>query len=172
MTNIVKLVVVKSDGSEERFSIDKLRTSLDRAVRHAIKGGDSDIVNEVLDEVVLDISKSVQGGKIKTAEIAERVEKVLISKVIENLVYERIARAYVLARIYNHVYGKGGWSSFDPVDEDLTYAALRVLQARYLLKDSHSGRIKETPKMMFWRVASGIARAEKGDNFEVWRRKF
>jgi ribonucleoside-diphosphate reductase alpha chain len=55
----------------------------------------------------------------------------------------------------------------------LTENALRVLRARYLLKDEH-GRIIETPEEMFRRVARTVASAEKlyGGDPEQWEDRF
>ncbi len=51
--------------------------------------------------------------------------------------------------------------------------ALKVLKARYLLRDEH-GDIRETPEEMFQRVAHTIASAETlhGGNAEEWETKF
>jgi ribonucleoside-diphosphate reductase alpha chain len=43
---------------------------------------------------------------------------------------------------------------------DLTVNALKVLHARYLLKDE-SGRVVESPREMFGRVARAVAQAEE-----------
>ena len=48
----------------------------------------------------------------------------------------------------------------DLPDPDLTENALTVLERRYLKKDPTTGKVCETPRELFWRVASHIARAE------------
>jgi ribonucleoside-diphosphate reductase alpha chain len=55
----------------------------------------------------------------------------------------------------------------------LTQNALKVLQARYLLKNE-KGEVIETPEEMFRRVASHVAASEElyGDNREVWQERF
>lgn len=56
---------------------------------------------------------------------------------------------------------------------ELTENALRVLEARYLLKDE-AGKVVETPDEMFRRVAKTVASAEslhKGNPAE-WEEKF
>lgn len=43
---------------------------------------------------------------------------------------------------------------------DLTQNAITVLERRYLKKDPETGTVIETPKQLFWRVASHVAKAE------------
>jgi len=48
----------------------------------------------------------------------------------------------------------------DLPDPDLTENAVTVLERRYLKKDPQTGKVCETPRELFWRVASSIARPE------------
>jgi len=48
----------------------------------------------------------------------------------------------------------------DLPDPDLTENAVTVLERRYLKKDPQTGQVCETPRELFWRVASNIARPE------------
>ena len=56
---------------------------------------------------------------------------------------------------------------------DLSENALKVLHARYLLKDE-SGRVIESPREMFGRVARAVARAEEqyGQSVPFWEERF
>ncbi|MCM2359034.1 MAG: adenosylcobalamin-dependent ribonucleoside-diphosphate reductase [Geobacteraceae bacterium] len=56
---------------------------------------------------------------------------------------------------------------------ELSENALKVLHARYLLKDE-TGRVVESPKEMFGRVARAVARAEElyGDSPRAWEERF
>jgi ribonucleoside-diphosphate reductase alpha chain len=48
----------------------------------------------------------------------------------------------------------------DLIDPQLTGNALKVLERRYLKKDSENGAVIETPRQLFWRVAAHIAKGE------------
>lgn len=48
----------------------------------------------------------------------------------------------------------------DLPDPDLTSNASTVLEKRYLKKDPNTGKVCETPRELFWRVASHIAKGE------------
>lgn len=56
---------------------------------------------------------------------------------------------------------------------NLTDNAMKILNARYLLKDE-KGRVIETPEAMLRRVARSVAKAEKiyNDSAEYWEEKF
>jgi len=48
----------------------------------------------------------------------------------------------------------------DVQDPDLTENAVTVLERRYLKKDPNTGKVCETPRELFWRVATCIAKGE------------
>ena len=48
----------------------------------------------------------------------------------------------------------------DLPDPQLTENAVKVLERRYLKKDANSGKVCETPREMFWRVATCVAHAD------------
>ena len=47
------------------------------------------------------------------------------------------------------------------VEPQLSHNSIQVLERRYLKKDAETGKPVETPKQLFWRVATHIARGEK-----------
>jgi ribonucleoside-diphosphate reductase alpha chain len=161
--------VVKRDGRKEPFSLDKLVLSVKKAFDR------EDLPNWIFDEIIDGVVKdlSLQEDEVGSPIISDLIEKHIIIHIIDDARLENVARKYVLARIYNQVYGKGGWSNFDTDDLRLTFNALKVLEARYLLKNPDTLRYTETPKMMFDRVASYIALPEKKyGRYEEFRRKF
>ena len=52
----------------------------------------------------------------------------------------------------------------------LTDNAKTVLGRRYLKKSPETGEVIETPRQLFWRVASHVARAELSFNAGAWTR--
>ncbi len=168
MTLTSDFTVIKRDGRREKFSLRKLRNSVLKALEAAGIGKYvDDIVAEVLSEL---LDKNVK--EIYSSSLADLVELVLVKRVINDLRFNEALKYYVLARIYNHVLGKGRWRGFDPLDLRFTYQALRVLQSRYLIKDPATLRFRETPKDLLRRVAEHVASVEKEGEREFWREEF
>ncbi len=149
------MVSKRLSGRKVKFDVEKLRRSVSKAILGA--GLSSDDV----EDIVVEVLKSIEDREeVSTREISDLVEKAMISRIVRNPKWEEAAKRYLLARIYNQVYGKGKWKYFDPRDLSLTYNALKLLEIRYLLKDPETGKIKETPQMLFRRVARHLARVE------------
>lgn len=160
--------VTKRSGVTESFKLDKLTRSVHLAMSSAGLN-DPLAISGVMDELMSEILKVTD--KLTTSKIADLVEKTFISKVVLDSRYELAARHYLLARIYNDVYGKNSWTEFSSEDSRLSYYSLKVLSSRYLLKDPSSGRFVETPKKLFERVARHISSAEARDR-EKWFNEF
>ncbi|MDT7861112.1 MAG: adenosylcobalamin-dependent ribonucleoside-diphosphate reductase [Saccharolobus sp.] len=143
-----KIKVVKRDGRLDEFKLEKILSKL------------VSVPDEVIDGIVKDIQNNVKDNSIDTKTIADIVERNLIENSLKYPNLMELAKRYVLARIYNHVYGKGKWKDFDQKDLLLSYNALKVLEARYLLKDPNTLRYIETPQMLFRRVARFLAKVE------------
>jgi ribonucleoside-diphosphate reductase alpha chain len=157
---MTRLEVLKRGGARERFLPAKLYESIKLAVTGAgLPAGEA---KRLLDAVKAEILEEAEGsrGPVPTQRIADRVVRVMVEWGIRNPLWFEAAKRYELARIYNDVYGKGGWRDFDPADLRLTFNAIKVLEARYLQKDPETGRFRETPQMMFRRVARFLARVE------------
>lgn len=157
--------MLKKDGRVENLDISKLKASIAKPLS---KYGLQSYLDEILDEVLDNIKDK---ESVSTKYISDTVEKAFSSRIINDLRFEFVAREYVLARIYNDVYGKGGWEVIDPDDFKFTFQALKVLESRYLLKDPKTLRYLETPRGLFKRVAEFIASRE-GSNSEVYSRRF
>ncbi|MGC9105690.1 MAG: adenosylcobalamin-dependent ribonucleoside-diphosphate reductase [Thermoprotei archaeon] len=149
LVQLRKVSVIKRDGRREDFKAEKLISKL--------RG----VPDEIIDNILSDIQKNAKDGVIDTKTIADIVERNLIENGVKDVKFFETAQKYVLARIYNHVFGKGNWKDFDPKDLLISYNALKVLEARYLLKDPNTLRYIETPQMMFRRVARHLANVER-----------
>ncbi|PNV80153.1 MAG: ribonucleoside-diphosphate reductase, adenosylcobalamin-dependent [Fervidicoccus sp.] len=163
-------VVVKRDGRKEPFNHEKLKSSIWKA-SSGVELLREEEINQIYEQVLRDLSLS--DHEVKSTHISDLVEKNMINLMVENQGWEEAAKRYVLGRIYNHVYGKGNWNTFSNEDLMLSFNALKVLEARYLLKHHETLRYIETPSMMFKRVASFIASVEiDEESRRQYREKF
>ena len=159
-----KVKIIKMDGRIERFNVEKLVKSILKAFRAA--GLSLKWVDEVVADVIGDIAKKCKDSKesceVSYREVYDLVEKAMMSRIVKDYRFSEAVKRYALARIYQDVYGKDRWDgSFDSRDLKLTYPAIKVLEARYLIKDPNTLRYTETPQMLFRRVARSIAEVEK-----------
>ncbi len=150
------VTVVKRGGTEEKFYYRKLYRSIEKAVTAG--GMSKEDALEIYNEVM---SQLAGEEKVDSKKISDLVEKTMIEKILENPRWEEPAKRYALARIYNDVYGKGNWDGFNDVDLSFTFNAIKVLEARYLLKDPETQRYRETPSILHRRVARFLARVEE-----------
>ncbi|MEM0453385.1 MAG: adenosylcobalamin-dependent ribonucleoside-diphosphate reductase [Sulfolobales archaeon] len=158
-------MVLKKDGRVENLSLLKLRESIIKALSGCAL---DNYVDEILDEVL----ESIKGkDSVASKYLSDLIEKAFSSRIVNDVSFELAARRYLLARIYNDVFGKGKWRKFEDEDLKFTFQALKVLESRYLLKDSKTLRYLETPKMLFMRVAEYIASIE-GDKSQFYANKF
>ncbi len=151
----MQATVIKRDGKVERFDASKLRKSIEKAV--IAVGLTQEDVDSLLAELLEELEKE---EAIYTAVITDRIARLMVVRGIRDPRWFEAAKRFELARIYNDVYGKGGWKDFDERDLMLTFNAIKVLEARYLLKDTSTWRFRETPQMMFKRVAKHISRVD------------
>ncbi len=169
-----KPTVVKRNGIREPFIPAKLYESIKLASRPA--GLNDNEIDELFKALRLEILEE-EKREITSSSIADRTVRLMMEKGVYNPKWFEAAKRYELARIYNDVYGKGKWKNFDPVDLRLTFNAIKVLEARYLMKDPESGRYRETPKMMFERVAKFLASVERrygasDKEVKYWEKEF
>jgi len=110
---------------------------------------------KAISKEVTDMVGSLGKENVHVEEIQDIVEKVLMEKdpsVAKSYILYRHKRAEV--RAYKASLG------IDNDDLKLPINTLIVLAARYLLKDAN-GKLAETPKQMFRRVARAIANSER-----------
>ncbi len=156
--------VIKSDGSVEKFLMEKIERSLENTLielsvvtAQPIPVDIHPIVERVCKEVFERAKRN--GGRILSKEISDIIERTLVELSIEKPLYEEVAKAYALKRIYKEAgfYNK----LLDKRDLKLTFNSIKLLEKRYLLKNSETLKLVETPQMLFRRVAKHLASIEK-----------
>ena len=147
-TNIQR--IRKRDGTVVGFDQAKITSAIFKAAQ-SVGGKDRKIAQQLSDRVVEEIEKL---GKTAPSveEIQDIVEKVLIEQG-----HASTAKAYILYRQQRAEIRKEKQlvlekEEIDEVDKRFDVNALRVLKARYLRKDA-TGKLTETPKQLFTRVA-------------------
>ncbi|MCS7109226.1 MAG: ATP cone domain-containing protein, partial [Candidatus Micrarchaeota archaeon] len=145
--------VQKRDGSIVKFDQSKITNAIFKATE-AAKSPDMKLSQKVSDRVVKRL-EDLYANKIPTVEEIQDI-------VVEELLKEnkKIARLYInyrRERAEIREKKKVLFGVYDDLKLDLN--ATKVLASRYLQKDI-SGKIIETPKMMFKRVAKHISEAD------------
>jgi ribonucleoside-diphosphate reductase alpha chain len=141
--------VIKRDGSSVPFDKKKIAMAIFKAML-SVKTGSMEEANKLADYVTKELESM---GKEPTVEtIQDTVENVLMTHKINGTSYISVAKAYILYREKRNTVRQE--KEFLGVKDDLKLSvnAVKVLEARYLFKDSE-GKIIETPKQMFHRVA-------------------
>ncbi len=144
--------IIKRDGRTVDFDISKIENAIWRAMQ-AVGEKNKQIAEKLAKKVVEKLEKTIPQNQIPNVEqVQDTVEEILIEAGLS-----KVAKAYILYRqkrteirkekmqILNKNY-------IDDVDKSFDINALRVLAARYLNKDE-SGKVIESPKQLFERVA-------------------
>jgi len=156
--------VIKSDGSVEKFLMEKIEKSLEKTLvelsvvtAQPISVDIHPVVERICKEVFERAKRN--GGRIFSKEISDIIERALIELSIEKPLYEEVAKAYALKRIYKEA---GFFNKLlDRKDLKLTFNSIKLLEKRYLLKNPETLKLIETPQMLFRRVAKHLASIEK-----------
>ena len=141
--------IKKRDGSIVAFEESKIASAIFKAAR-SVGGKDIGEARKLADKVAKEL-KHVEG--IPTVEhVQDTVEKVLIEAG-----HAKTAKAYIVyrqkrAELREQKMKVLDKDYIDEVDKRFDLNALRVLKSRYLKKDE-KGKLIETPKELFTRVA-------------------
>lgn len=151
--------IIKRDGREVEFSLDKLAGAIWKAGKETEEYGE--IEAKRLSEITVALVEKTLTHGVKGAhtpgveELQDIVEQVLMAAG-----HYQTAKAYILyraarsdARRVERIIGVKD-------DLDLSPNQLKVLSNRYLLKDE-DGKVIETPSELFRRVAKNLAIVEK-----------
>jgi ribonucleoside-diphosphate reductase alpha chain len=160
----------KRDGRIVPFNDEKITSAIYRAIvetgsrDHALAESLSGRVVEILDE------KYGSEAIPAVEDVQDVVEKALVengqAKVAKTYIIYRQKRAEI-RREKQRILEK---ESIDEVDKAFDLNALRVLKARYLKKDS-TGKLVETPKELFTRIAVHAALPDLLYDSEVYENK-
>ncbi len=150
--------VVKRNKEKVEFDKEK--------IVHAIFRAFSDVRPEAEDQDNLKIADSLAEKVVKRIEDTKKdeIEVEEIQDIVENVLMESdksVAKSYILFR-HKRAEIRSAKASLGIADDDLKLPlnSITVLAARYLLKDGN-GKLIETPKQLFNRVAHAIAGVEK-----------
>ncbi len=145
--------IQKRDGSIVKFEQIKITNAILKAI-NAVNFKDGNVAGK-LSDIVIGILELKFKTKIPSVEnVQDIVEGVLIKEG-----YSDVAKAYILYRKRREEIrrAKAAYGIYDELK--LSVNAIKVLEKRYLKKDE-TGRVIETPKGMFRRVAGAIASAD------------
>jgi ribonucleoside-diphosphate reductase alpha chain len=147
----------KRDGNIVEFEKSKIENAIFKAAR-AVGGKDREETAKLAEEVARETEKL--GKEVPTVEeLQDIVEKVLIKEG-----HAKTAKAYIVYRQERYELRKQKIlvlekDNLDEVDKRFDLNALRVLKSRYLRKNE-DGKLIETPKQLFTRVATHTALAD------------
>jgi ribonucleoside-diphosphate reductase alpha chain len=147
--------VIKADGTEEEFLLEKISKGIWYAAQN-VGGTDESLPLKLAGEVVSLLESKLNGEpKLPSSIIGEAVEKVLI----ENG-HAKTAKAFIIYR-ENKKHLRQDKSSLGVIDDiGFSYNTLYILKQRYLRRNE-KGETTETPKQMIVRIAKYLADIEK-----------
>lgn len=160
----------KRDGRVVDFDAANITEAIFKAIR-ATSGNDRKLAARLSEKVAETLENEAKAGQIPAVEeVQDIVERILIEEG-----RAKIAKHYILYRQKRKelreekrlVLEK---DEIDEVDKKFDTNALRVLKSRYLRKDE-KGRLIETPKQLFTRVATHAALPDLIYDKRVYSRK-
>lgn len=154
--DIISLVeyVIKRDGSIAKFDVDRIYNAI-KAAMIEVGAYNKNTLEKVVKYVVQVLNEKY--GKANEYPHVEEIQDIVELALMKHDLYN-VAKAYILYRKEREkirlekmkILEK---SYIDEVDKAFSVNAIRLLAARYLMKDE-KGRIVETPKQLFKRVAA------------------
>ena len=145
--------ITKRDGRTVSFDENKIAAAILKAL-NAVQKGDEELARQLSEDAVKFINKRFETKIPNVENVQDIVEEVLIRNG-----YTDVAKAYILYRQKRTEIRD--YKKFFGVVDDLKLGvnATKVLKSRYLMKDG-KGKVVETPRQMFCRVAKAVAEAD------------
>ncbi|MDO8627025.1 MAG: adenosylcobalamin-dependent ribonucleoside-diphosphate reductase [Candidatus Diapherotrites archaeon] len=146
----------KRDGRVLEFDESKITEAIWKSAK-AVGGQDKKVAEDLTQKVLALLKKQFTADVVPTIEqVQDVVEKVLIESG-----HAKTAKAYIIYRQQRAELRKEKQKvlekeDIDEVDKAFDVNALRVLKSRYLRK-TEDGKLTETPKQLFTRVATHSA---------------
>ncbi len=145
--------ITKRDGRIVDFDETKITNAIRKALE-AVERGDKDAAKKLSEDAVKLINERFKDKIPSVENVQDIVEEVLIRDG-----YADVAKAYILYR-QKRTEIRETKQFFGVVDDlKLGVNAIKVLKNRYLMKD-YEGKVIETPRQMFRRVAKAVAEAD------------
>jgi len=150
----------KRNGTISDFNRDKILNAIYKAFSASNKP-DKEIASQLTNKVIIKLVE--HGFSVENAPSVEDIQDLAESTLIDNG-HSDIARAYILYRherrkIRDQKLKILNAKTLDPVAKTFDINCLRVLAARYLIRDNKN-EIIETPSELFERVALLVALAD------------
>ncbi len=147
--------VIKRDGRVVDFDPTRIREAIRKAMVH-VNRYDEGSLNKVVDHVLQLIAEKYGAEKIPHVE---EIQDIVELSLVKFDLYE-VAKAYILyrkerERIRDEKMKILEKDYVDEVDKAFSLNALRLMASRYLMRDE-DGKLRETPKQMFQRIAALI----------------
>jgi len=150
------LKIIKRDGRVVDFNQEKITTAIFKAAQ-AVGSSDLNIARQLSDKVVGILAQRFLNKIPAVEEIQDVVEEALIANS-----EAKIAKAYILYRQKRtelRNLKRAVLQGRHDEETDLSLNALKVLDKRFLRKDS-DGALLELPSQLFRRVAANVAQAD------------
>src|SRR4030042_4082191 len=147
--------IKKRDGRIVNFDPEKITNCIFKAAQ-SVSGKDRITAENLTNQVAESLEGELKPGEIPTVEkVQDAIEKILVETS-----HYRTAKAYILYREKRAELRRA--KSLLGVEDDLKLPlnSIIVLERRYLRKDDN-GKIIETPRQMFERVARTMAEVER-----------
>ncbi|NMC35888.1 adenosylcobalamin-dependent ribonucleoside-diphosphate reductase [Candidatus Beckwithbacteria bacterium] len=162
--------IIKRDGRKVNFDPKKITRAITKAFTGSreIKSSKK-IADEAqrLTPIAVDLFTKLVNGNEPTVETMQDV----VEQVLMAAGHYKTAKAYILYRA-EHAEEREAKSVIGVEDDiGMSLNQLKVLERRYLRHDEE-GKVVETPKQLFRRVAKAIAANEKDDKQKEYEQKF